>query len=199
MARRGAARAKGLWVAALGLVALACSGSGGAGFPYAGPSCASTTVSNACWGCVQASCGELASCVTGPCASFAACYCQCTAGDATCQGNCFANASRDCRQCWGATARSCAACERPCAGGPFGRPAPVDAGSAGRCASATATASCPTAGDVPCDAASCCPARTPYGCASNRTCYAAEIDAVAACGSACLVCAAAGVTDAGRE
>ncbi len=41
----------------------------------------------------------------------------------------------------------------------------------------------------------CCPADHPFNCASTRSCYATEADALAACGSACQTCARVGSTE----
>jgi hypothetical protein len=55
------------------------------------------------------------------------------------------------------------------------------------CATPSSSATC-GAGTVACDSSHCCPSATPYGCVSLLECYATADEALAACGSACLVC-----------
>ena len=39
------------------------SGGGGGGFPYSGPSCSATTITPACWSCLQGACPAFVGCV----------------------------------------------------------------------------------------------------------------------------------------
>jgi hypothetical protein len=64
----------------------------------------------------------------------------------------------------------------------------VCGGSTTSCRLPVATTTCATAGYVPCDSSHCCPPSAPYGCVSDLTCHATQAEAIADCGTACLVC-----------
>ncbi len=55
------------------------------------------------------------------------------------------------------------------------------------CSTSSSAATC-GAGSGACDSSHCCPSNTPYGCVSLLECFATADDAIAACGSACLLC-----------
>ncbi len=101
------------------------SGSGSGSFPYRGPSCSPTTISDACWSCVEGSCPALAACVTGACSGYFQCFCACNEGDVNCEQQCTQGMNPACNSCAQSTnncsAQSCQAqCQTTMTGGSGG-------------------------------------------------------------------------------
>ncbi len=90
-------------------------GGSGGGFPYSGPSCNSSTISPACWSCLESSCPSLGSCITNACSAYFNCYCACNPGDSSCLQGCQSDVSPACGSCI-ASSGQCAAtgCQQAC-------------------------------------------------------------------------------------
>jgi hypothetical protein len=116
------------WIALLAVAFIACggrtadlgdggtsSGGGSGAFPYSGPSCNSTTISGACWSCIEGSCPALVSCVTGSCSGYFDCFCACSPNDNTCLQDCQQSESPACASCL-QSADTCVtqSCEQAC-------------------------------------------------------------------------------------
>jgi len=82
-------------------------------FPFTGPSCASN---DACWQCIEDSCGSAVDCIATDCSAEFTHVCACLPGDWHCIGN-LQPAAGSCESCT-ASLSSCAApgCQAACDG-----------------------------------------------------------------------------------
>jgi hypothetical protein len=164
---------------------------------------------NPCAACLQASCADLAyACDSNPdCDVLDNCIDSCdNAGSnipnciAVCKNNAPSAAQQLYQPLYACQIKYCAtACATSDSGSSGGSGETSGSSSSGgsggsggssgsSCSNPVATTMC-TAGSLSCDASGhCCPSSTPYGCVASLQCYALESSAVAACGSACIVC-----------
>jgi hypothetical protein len=75
------------------------SGGGSGGFPYSGPSCSNTTITPACWSCMQSDCPALVTCISSTCTAYFDCYCPCPFDDSNCVEGCQASITSSCESC----------------------------------------------------------------------------------------------------
>jgi hypothetical protein len=75
------------------------SGGGGGGFPYSGPSCSATTITPACWSCLQGACPAFVGCVDNQCSAYFNCFCACPEGDEQCDQACTGSMGTACTTC----------------------------------------------------------------------------------------------------
>jgi hypothetical protein len=94
------------------------SSSGGAPFPFSGPTCTGPSFGPQCWGCVHDMCPTTESCLTSDCSAYFTCFCACATGDTTCQSTCQGDLTASCQSCAeSVTACQKASCSSVCASG----------------------------------------------------------------------------------